>query len=189
MITTSFHVQLTSILISNQITRAISLDVDYLNTHGDCLLSHSTLDKSSFADIYQKVTKDNSILQTSHRIQNANNPNNPYTQQHTSLTQMSQDDISAVSLTQNLPLSLGDMTNFYANLRDTLEVVLCTSLNRYKRQETANAVSSQLQAYNTEVLTETDTAETVEMLDTEQNVTAETLQQLVDKSTKSAFEK
>ena len=102
---------------------------------------------------------------------------------------MSQDDISAVGLTPALPLSLKDMTNFYANLRDTLEVVLCTSLNRYKRQETANAVSSQLQAYNTEVLTETATAETVEMLDTEQNVTAETLQQLVDKSTKSAFEK
>ena len=102
---------------------------------------------------------------------------------------MSQDDISAVGLTPALLLSLGDMTNFYANLRDTLEVVLCTSLSRYKRQETANAVSLQLQAYNTEVLTETATAETVEMLDTEQNVTAETLQQLVDKSTKSAFKK
>ena len=150
-----------------------------IHAHGDTLLKHCSLDKNTFKVLYSDLFNDNSITSISsvNQVINADNARNPYARNAT--------------LSQNnsiLPSHLGIAQQFIDSLRQTLEIVLCTSLDNFNSQVHSNKVASKLEAYSTEVLCEAATSETVEQMEGIPSVTPETMKEMVQKSTDEAMD-
>ena len=173
--TNAFHLQNNPDRINHTVTATIA---HIINGYGPTMLRYTTMDKDGFKRRYAELFNDNSIqnYNSGGSVTNADNPNNPYSQR----TILSQNNTY-------LPSHLGEAVNFIDSLRNTLETVLLTSIDNYTNQVLSNKIASTLEAYGHEVLLETTTSETTEMMDLSKSVAPEELQELVKKSTDSAI--
>ena len=173
--TKAFHLQYNPDAKNHTVTTTIA---HLINAHGETILKHSNLDNNGFEQTYSLLFNDTSInnFNSTGRVSFPNNPNNPYSQNAT---------ISQQTNTI-LPSHLGEAINFIDNLRNTLEVIICTSIDNYVNQVNTNKVTSKLEAYGSEILLEKATADTTEMMDLSKSVAPEELQELVTKSTNAA---
>ena len=163
----------------SQTNPQISQTVAYIiNNFGDNLLKHCRLDKTTFKKLYSEIFNDTIIEScTFTQFSNRDNPRNPYANNSSQATQNS-DNV--------LPSQLNNISPFIDSLRNTLEIILGQSLDNFNNQQYANKVSTKLEAYSTEVLSEKATVETIERMDTATSVTPQELQELVKKSTEAA---
>lgn len=105
------------------------------------------------------------------RVSNVDNLNNPYSQR----ARLSQDNTV-------IPSQLGDAAAFVDYLKNTFEMLLCTSLDNYIYQATTNKVAFQLEAYGSDVLFEKATSDITEMMDLSRSLAPEELQELVNRN-------
>ena len=173
--TKALHLQHNPDKINHTVTTTIA---HIMNGHGETILKHSTMNTNVFKTYYAELYNDTSInnLNSGGRVFNANNPNNPYSQQAT------------LSQTNSvLPSHLGDAISFVDSLCTTLETILCTSIDTFINQVQTNKITNTLEAYGSEILLDQATADTTNHMDLSRSVAPEELQELVKKSTATAL--
>ena len=179
----AFHLQHNPSIINHTTTHTVAF---LINGFGDNLLKHSQLDKNSFKTKFSEIFHDNTIntLQsfTTTQPTNVSNANNPLNRYARTLSQptASQDNPSRIQVNVN------PATKFMDFLRQTLEGVLVVSIDNYNNQVDTNKATSQLAAFQTEILHEQATADTVNQMDFSPSVSPQELGELIAKSTSKA---
>lgn len=176
-----FHITKSFLFLSNgsESTSNVNATVkSVLDHHHEALFKHLSTNVSDFTALYD-VTHSTTMKPPS-------TPANPYT--HTYASRLSQQSQSTQQSSQrnNSNTPTVDTTTRQAIAR-ALEATFVTAYDEYLDQVQKNKIASQLKAYQTEILTENATLETVEQLDLEKSVTPERLQELIAKETKKAI--